>query len=371
MDAVARIRTARRLVVKIGSSLLVDDRSGQLNSAWLTGLVEDFAELKSAGGDVLVVSSGAIALGRRVLGMGSGLLSLEESQAAAAVGQIRLARAYEESLVPHGLVAAQVLLTLDDSEDRRRYLNSRATLQSLLRRNVIPVINENDTIATDEIRFGDNDRLAAQVAVMTNSDLLVLFSDVDGLYDRDPRKSRNAQLVSTITEISTHINQMADDAATITSKGGMKTKVMAARTVTRAGCAMIIARGGRDRPLRALSEGAPCTLFQPQGDPKTARRLWIGSMKTRGELVVDQGAARALNSGKSLLPAGVKGVNGEFTRGEPVAILVEDGALLGQGLVRYNCNEARLIHGRKSAEIADILGYPARSAMVHRDDMAL
>ncbi len=371
MDAVGHIRNSRRVVLKIGSSLVVDASSGTLNSDWLKALMEDVAVLRSLGKDVLIVSSGSIALGRRVLNFGSGPLSLEQSQAAAAVGQIRLARSYEESLVPHGLVAAQILLTLEDSENRRRYLNSRSTLQNLLNLNVVPVINENDTIATDEIRFGDNDRLAAQVAVMTNSDLLVLFSDVDGLYDSDPRRHADAKLVRVVHSITSDIDQMAEDTAAEASKGGMRTKLLAGKTANRAGCAMIIAKGERLRPLEALLEGADCTLFLAQGDPKTARRQWIGSMKPKGSVIVDEGAAKALMSGKSLLPAGVGRIEGEFGRGDPVGILQSDGSMLGQGLVRYTSQEARKINGRKSAEIAEILGYPARSAMIHRDDMAL
>ncbi len=371
MDSIGYIDQSRRIVVKIGSSLLVDSESGQLRSPWLNSLVADSAALRQAGKDVLFVSSGSIALGRQALGFGTGALSLEQSQAAAAIGQIRLARAYEESLAPHGLVAAQILLTLEDSENRRRYLNSRATLVNLLTQGVVPVINENDTIATNEIRFGDNDRLAAQVAVMTNSDLLVLLSDVDGLYEEDPRRNPNAAKVTRVEEISQAINNMAEDTRTGLSKGGMKTKLIAATTATRSGCAMIIARGSGANPIRALRNGGGCTLFVPKGDPATARRQWIGSMKPRGKVLVDLGAVRALRSGKSLLPAGVREVTGDFDRGEPVSIVQDDGPVLGQGLVRYTSIEARAIYGRRSAEVSEILGYPARSAMIHRDDMAL
>ncbi len=371
MESVDHIRHARRVVLKIGSSLLVDARTGNLRQEWLQALVRDVAFLRSEGRKVLVVSSGSIALGRRILGLGTDTLSLEQSQGAAAVGQIRLARAFEETLAPHDLIAAQILLTLEDSEDRRRYLNSRATLENLLSQNVVPVINENDTIATDEIRFGDNDRLAAQVAVMTNADLLILFSDVDGLFDSDPRTNPGARLIPIVNEISSDINQMAGDAGALTSKGGMKTKLMAAKTATRAGCAMIIARGDVTHPVTGLLKGGICTLFLPQGDPKTSRRRWIGSMKPKGNVVVDAGAAKALRSGRSLLPAGVKRVEGAFERGEPVGIVLDGGPLLGQGLVRYTSTEARKISGRRSDEVTAILGYPARSAIIHRDDMAL
>jgi len=371
MDAVSQITNARRAVLKIGSALLVDDQSGNLREDWLKAFIADVAMLKSKGAKILIVSSGSIALGRRLLGLGTGTLSLEQSQGAAAVGQIRLARAYEESLVPHNLVAAQVLLTLEDSENRRRYLNARATVENLLDLGVVPIINENDTIATDEIRFGDNDRLAAQVAVMTSADLLILFSDVDGLHDSDPRQNPNAKLIERVEELSGQVNDMAEDAAAGMSKGGMKTKLMAARTASAAGCTMIIAKGNGAHPVAALLNGGACTLFSPRGDPKKARRQWIGSMKPKGSIVVDAGAAKALCSGKSLLPAGVKRIDGEFGRGEPVSIHLEDGEVLGQGLARYTSNEAKKIHGKRSGEISEILGYPARSAMIHRDDMAL
>ena len=371
MDAVSQISNARRAVLKIGSALLVDDQSGNLREDWLKAFIADVAMLKSKGAKILIVSSGSIALGRRLLGLGTGTLSLEQSQGAAAVGQIRLARAYEESLVPHNLVAAQVLLTLEDSGNRRRYLNARATVENLLDLGVVPIINENDTIATDEIRFGDNDRLAAQVAVMTSADLLILFSDVDGLHDSDPRRNPNAKLIERVEELSGQVNDMAEDAAAGMSKGGMKTKLMAARTASAAGCTMIIAKGNGAHPVAALLNGGACTLFPPRGDPKKARRQWIGSMKPKGSIVVDAGAAKALCSGKSLLPAGMKRIDGEFGRGEPVSIHLEDGEVLGQGLARYTSNEAKKIHGKRSGEISEILGYPARSAMIHRDDMAL
>ena len=371
MDSIDYIGASRRTVLKIGSSLLVDSQTGKLREAWLKAFIADVADLKSKGTKPLIVSSGSIALGRRILALGSGPLSLEQSQGAAAVGQIRLARAYEESLVPHDLVAAQVLLTLQDSEDRRRYLNSRATLENLLDLDVVPIINENDTIATNEIRFGDNDRLAAQVAVMTNADLLVLFSDVCGLYDSDPRRNPQARLIERVDELSGEVDDMAQDTVEEMSRGGMKTKLMAARTATKSGCAMIIAKGSGMHPMEALLGGGVCTLFPPRGDPKAARRQWIGAMKPKGSVVVDAGAANALRSGKSLLPAGVNRIVGEFGRGEPVSIALEDGETLGQGLVRYTSAEARRIQGRRSGEIPGILGSPARSAMIHRDDMAL
>jgi len=365
----APLNDARRLVIKIGSSLLV--ARGSLRADWLNTLAEDIAALKARGGDVVLVSSGSIALGRAALGMTGDSLALEQAQAAAAVGQIRLARAYEEALAPHGLTTAQVLVTLEDSADRRRYLNSRATLEQLLSLGVVPIVNENDTIATDEIRYGDNDRLAAQIAVTIGADTLVLLSDVDGFYSANPRTDASATRFEVIDVITPQIEAMAGDAGSGLSKGGMKTKLWAAKTATGAGCAMAIADGRRAHPIRALADGAPATWFTPKGDPQTARKRWIAAMKPQGEITVDAGAARALGAGKSLLPAGVKSVAGDFGRGDPVAILAPDGARLGQGLTRYTAQEARIIAGHHSREIEALLGYPGRAALIHRDDMAL
>ena len=378
MDAVSEIagaprpdlHAARRLVVKIGSALLVDRASGALREDWLAALAQDLAAARARGTDVIVVSSGSIALGRGALGLAPGPLALEQSQAAAAVGQIRLARAYEAALAPHGLTTAQVLLTLEDSADRRRYLNTRATLTALLGHGALPIVNENDTIATDEIRFGDNDRLAAQVAVTVGADQLVLLSDVDGLYTAPPASDPDARRLDTVPEVTAEIEAMAGDAGSGLSRGGMKTKVWAAKTATAAGCAMAITEGAALRPLSALAEGAPATWFLPQTTPQLARRRWIASMKPRGTLTVDAGAAAALARGKSLLPAGVTRVAGRFGRGEPVAIEGPEGRL-GQGLARYTAEEARAIAGHRSGEIEALLGYPGRAALVHRDDMAL
>lgn len=365
------LAAARRLVVKIGSALLVDAATGALRGDWLRGLAADVAATKACGIDVLLVSSGSIALGRRALGLATGALPLEQSQAAAAVGQIRLARAYEEALAPHGLTAAQVLVTLEDSGDRRRYLNSRNTLATLLGLGVVPIVNENDTIATDEIRFGDNDRLAAQVAVTVGADQLVLLSDVDGLYTANPATDPAATRLDLVTEITPKIEAMAGDPVSGLSKGGMKTKLMAAQVATRAGCAMAITEGARARPLTALAGGAPATWFTAQDDPQTARKRWIAAMKSRGAVTLDAGAVRALGQGKSLLPAGVTHVEGRFGRGDPVAIQGADGARIGSGLIRYTSDEARRILGRRSHEVEQILGYPPRSALIHRDDMAV
>jgi glutamate 5-kinase len=367
----AALSTARRVVVKIGSALLVDPAAGGLKADWLGSLAEDVARMKARGQDVVLVSSGSIALGRGVLGLPPAELALEQSQAAAAVGQIRLARAYEEVLQPHEIITGQVLVTLEDSADRRRYLNSRATLEQLLSLGVVPIVNENDTVATDEIRYGDNDRLAAQVAVTVGADLLVLLSDIDGLYTASPALDPTATRFDRVEKITPDIEAMAGDAGTGLSKGGMKTKLMAAKTATGAGCEMIIALGSTFQPLMSIEEGAAHTLFAAEGDPQAARKRWIASMKPQGRILLDAGAAKALAQGKSLLPAGVTDVSGSFGRGEPVEICDANGAVLGHGLARYTGEEARAIKGHKSDEIEAILGYIGRAALIHRDDMAL
>lgn len=367
----ASLTGARRVVIKIGSALLVDRATGDLRSDWLHGLAQDVAALKAAGADVILVSSGAIALGRGALSLGGGTLSLDEAQAAAAVGQIRLARAYEDALAPHGITSAQILLTLDDSADRRRYLNTRATFAALLARGAVPIVNENDTIATDEIRYGDNDRLAANVAVMAGADICVLLSDVDGLYTANPSQDAGATHLPVVDAITPEIEAMAGDAGSGLSKGGMKTKVMAARTATAAGCAMAITHGAVMRPLHALDAGARATWFTAKLTPQQARKAWIGAMKPKGALRLDAGAAQALERGKSLLPAGVRAVEGAFHRGDPVRLEGPDGQALGIGLSRYSADEARLIQGHHSDEIEGLLGYPGRAALVHRDDMAI
>jgi glutamate 5-kinase len=365
----ASLSAARRLVVKIGSALLVDRARG-LRTEWLGGLAQDVAEARGRGSDVILVSSGSIALGRRVLALGAGTLPLEQQQAAA-VGQIRLARAYEEALAPHGITAAQVLVTLDDTEDRRRYLNARAAFEQMLSFGIVPIVNENDTVATDEIRFGDNDRLAAQIAVTVGADQLVLLSDVDGLYDRDPHLNVDAHHFDIVEKITPEIEAMAGEGISGLSKGGMRTKLMAAKTATAGGCAMAITLGAPQRPLRALAQGARATWFTPGLDPQQARKRWIAAMKPKGRIVVDAGAVRALGQGKSLLPAGVTGVEGRFGRGDPVAILGPAGATLATGLTRYTADEALRIRGRRSSQIEAALGYPGRAALIHRDDMAL
>ncbi|MEM1363515.1 MAG: glutamate 5-kinase [Pseudomonadota bacterium] len=364
------LSTAQRVVIKIGSALLVDHKTG-LRKNWLAGIAADIATLRTAGCEVIVVSSGSIALGRRVLGLSDGALPLEQSQAAAAVGQIRLARAYEEALSPHNIVTAQILVTLDDSNSRRRYLNSRATLKQLLALGAVPIVNENDTIATDEIRYGDNDRLAAQVAATIDADRLVLLSDVDGFYSANPAQDPNATRFDVIDAITREIEAMAGEGVSGLSKGGMVTKLLAARTAMDAGCAMAITMGDRDRPLRHLDAGGAATWFLPKTDPQAARKRWIAAMKAKGIVQVDDGAARALLRGKSLLPAGVSAVLGEFDRGEPVEIEDLRGKTLGRGLICYNADEARAISGHQSGDISAILGYPGRAALIHRDDMVL
>lgn len=363
------VRSAKRLVVKIGSALLVGPAG--LKRDWLVALALDVAEVRARGSDVVLVSSGSIALGRRVLGLPAGALPLEQSQAAAAVGQILLAQAYAEVLGPHGIITAQVLVTLEDTADRRRYLNSRATMETLLGMGVVPIVNENDTVATDEIRFGDNDRLAAQIAVTVGADQLILLSDVDGFYSANPKEDPTAQRFDLVQAITPEIEGMAGDPISGLSKGGMKTKVMAAKTAVAGGCAMAIMEGSVLRPLQALANGAARTWFVPQSDPQVARKRWIAGMKPKGEVRLDAGAVAALQAGKSLLPAGVTAVSGTFGRGDPVDIRGPGGQDLGRGLVRYTVAEARAIAGHRSGEIEAILGYAGRAALIHRDDMAV
>lgn len=369
----APLQSARRLVVKIGSSILVDEAKGEVRRDWLEALTNDVARLHKGGCEVVLVSSGAIRLGRTHLKLPAGVLRLEESQAAAATGQIRLAQAYQEALARHGITVAQLLLTLHDSEERRRYLNARQTMATLLGLGAIPVINENDTVATDEIRFGDNDRLGARVAEMISADTLVLLSDIDGLYTGDPRSNASAKFIPEIREITPEIESMAGAAASALSNGGMVTKLMAGRIAMAAGCRMAIADGRKVGALGALIDGtARCSWFLPEGSPLSARKKWIkGSLKTSGSLVVDDGAVRALSAGKSLLPAGVTAIDGEFKRGDVVDVKDRVGRVLARGLVAYAAEDARRIAGRKSVEIEKLLGFRGRDEMVHRDDLVV
>jgi glutamate 5-kinase len=363
---------ARRIVVKIGSSLLVDREQGRLNAEWLASLAEDVAGLAKAGKQVILVSSGAIALGRHMLGFASGPLELEKSQAAAAVGQVSLAGAYRSVLEAHGLTAAQILLTLGDTEERRRYLNARQTIATLLAHHAVPVVNENDTVATSEIRFGDNDRLSARVASMMSADCLVLLSDIDGLYTAPPGKGVEARRLEEVRAITPEIEAMAGSAGSELSRGGMVTKIEAGKIALSSGTNMVIALGKTMHPLRALSEGAPCTWFLAHSDPVTARKRWIaGQLEPKGSVEIDPGAEKALLSGKSLLPAGVKRVEGAFERGDAVVIRAADGRELGRGLIAYARADTERIIGRKSGEIAAILGHAGRTELVHRDDMVL
>jgi glutamate 5-kinase len=362
----------RRIVVKVGSSLLVDASAGRLQHAWLEALAEDIAALHKEGRDLLVVSSGAIALGRSVLKLPRGALKLEDSQAAAAVGQIALARTWAEVLGRHGITAGQVLVTLGDTEERRRYLNARSTIAKLLEWRSIPVINENDTVATNEIRYGDNDRLAARVATMASADLLVLLSDVDGLYDAPPGESRDAKLIPLVPRITAEIEAMAGASGSELSRGGMQTKIEAAKIATTAGTHMVIASGRITHPLRAIAQGAPCTWFLTPANPVTSRKRWIaGSLEPKGTLTLDAGAVTALRAGKSLLPAGIIRIDGAFERGDAVVIRGPDGAEIGRGLVAYDAGEADKIRGKSSGDIAQILGFDGRAEMIHRDDMVL
>ena len=362
----------RRVVVKVGSSLLVDVRAGRLRESWLASLAADLADFHRGQRDVLVVSSGAIALGRAVLKLASGPLKLEDSQAAAAVGQIALARTWTEALSRHGIIAGQVLVTLGDTEERRRYLNARSTIDTLLQWRAVPVINENDTVATNEIRFGDNDRLAARVATMVSADLLVLLSDIDGLYDAPPDTNAEARHIPRVSRITPEIEAMAGAAGSELSRGGMQTKIEAARIATNAGTHMVIASGGIEHPLRAIAEGARCTWFLTAANPVTARKKWIaGALESKGTLTIDAGAVAALRRGKSLLPAGVVGVEGSFARGDAVIIRGRHGAEIGRGLCAYDADDAQKIKGRSSADIASILGFSGRAEMVHRDDLAV
>jgi glutamate 5-kinase len=371
-DSASPLAQARRIVVKVGSALLVDSETGRINRTWLETLIEDLLRLRKRSQQVILVSSGAIALGRRQLRLAKGPLRLEESQAAAAVGQIRLAHAYKELLESRDVTVAQVLLTLEDSERRRRYLNARATLESLLALGALPVINENDTVATAEIRYGDNDRLAARVAQMAGADCLVLLSDVEGLFTADPNKDPNARFINEVRQITPEIESMAGRSASAVGSGGMTTKILAAKIAVSAGCHMCIAAGHHKHPVRRVEDGARCTWFVPTASPVTARKQWIaGTLRPAGAITIDAGALRALLEGKSLLPAGVVRARGRFERGDTVSVLSADGVEIARGIVAYSDVDAAKIMGRKSSEIEGILGFRGRDEMIHRDDLVL
>jgi glutamate 5-kinase len=365
-------RKAKRLVIKIGSALLTDSETGRVKTDWLAALSDDVAGLKAEGREIVLVSSGAIALGRRMLSLPRGPLRLEESQAAAATGQIALAHAYGEMFRERGMIAAQVLLTLGDTEERRRYLNARSTISTLLALGAVPVVNENDTVATAEIRYGDNDRLAARVGSMISADCVVLLSDIDGLYTAPPQLDADARRLDVVREITPEIEAMAGDAGSELSRGGMVTKLIAAKIAVGAGASLVITSGKALHPLRALGEGVNCTWFLASGTPALSRKRWIaGGLDPRGVITIDDGARAALDAGRSLLPAGVVKVEGNFDRGD--AVIIQDTARreLGRGLIAYARPDAERLIGRKSAEIEGILGYRGRSEMIHRDDMAL
>jgi glutamate 5-kinase len=361
----------RRLVIKVGSTLLVDD-SGQLNRAWLDELADDVAALARDGHEILIVSSGAVAIGSSVLGINKKRARLEDLQAAAAAGQVQLVHAYQEALRRHDIVAAQILLTPDDTEDRRRFLNARRTLAKLLERSVVPVINENDTVATTEIRYGDNDRLAARIAQLVMADALLLLSDVDGFYTADPGTDDNARHIPVVENISDEMLSMAGETRSDVGTGGMSTKVQAARIATHAGCSTIIASGAGAHPVRALQDGAKYTVFQASATPAAARKQWLaGLLEVAGELHLDDGAVKALSDGSSLLPVGVVSVSGNFSRGDVVTLKDASGHEIGRGLAEYSVDEAARLVGLQSDKIESVLGYRGRATMVHRDELVL
>jgi glutamate 5-kinase len=370
--AARRLTDAHRVVIKVGSALLVDAEKGRLNRTWLESFTADVARMAKRGQEVILVSSGSIALGRRHLRLNPGKLRLEESQAAAAVGQIRLAHAYKELLDDHGITVAQILLTFDDTEVRRRYLNARGTLNTLIALGAVPVINENDTVATAEIRYGDNDRLAARVAQMIGADCLVLLSDIDGFYSANPHEDPTAQFIAEVRNITPQIEAMAGGVSSAMGSGGMQTKIVAAKIAVGAGCHLCIARGAHQHPLKRIEDGERCTWFVPSSTPVAMRKQWIaGSLKPAGAIRVDEGAVRALMSGKSLLPAGITGAAGSFGRGDTISILGPDGLEIARGICAYSDVDTARIMGRKSGEIEALLGFRGRDEMVHRDDLVL
>jgi glutamate 5-kinase len=366
------LKKFRRILVKVGSSLLIDSDAGEVRTGWLTALAADIAKLHGEGRELLIVSSGSIALGRSRLKLPRGPLKLEESQAAAAVGQIALARIWSEVLGNHGIGSGQILVTLQDTEERRRYLNARSTIAKLLEWRAVPIINENDTVATNEIRYGDNDRLAARVATMTSVDLLILLSDIDGLYDSPPAANPHAKFIPIVESVTSEIEAMAGAAGSELSRGGMRTKIEAAKIATTAGTHMLIASGKIEHPLRAIADGGRCTWFLTPANPVTARKRWIaGSLEPKGTLTIDAGAVSALRAGKSLLPAGVIRVDGQFARGDAVVVRGPDAREIGRGLIAYDADDAERIKGRSSGDVMTILGVSGRSEMIHRDDLVI
>ena len=370
----ASLDTSARLVIKIGSAILIEGGNGALRQNWLDSLCQDIATLKSAGKEIVIVSSGAIALGRARLGLQGRKLSLAEKQACAAAGQSLLTRAYERALAPHGITTAQALLTLNDTESRRRWLNARSTLETLLSLGAIPIINENDTVATDEIRYGDNDRLAARTAQMLGADILILLSDINGLYTADPRSDSTAKHMPLIKTLSDDVMAMGGGVNKVAAvgSGGMATKLAAAKIATQAGCRMCIMDGRDNSPLKRLQNGEQCSWLEPESNPKKARRQWIGgTLKPRGVIVIDGGAAKALTKGKSLLAAGVTSITGSFSKGDAVSVCNEAGAEIARGLIAYDAADAIKILGLKSKDILKILGYDNGAAIIHRDNLVM
>ncbi len=365
-------QNAKRIVIKIGSALLVDEETGRLRQEWIYSLIEDIARLRHEGKEVILVASGSKALGRNELGLEPGTLTLDQAQAAAAIGQISLAHTFKALFQNHDIKAAQVLLTISDTEDRRRYLNARDTINTLVDFGVIPVVNENDTVATNEIRYGDNDRLSARVASMVEADVLLIFSDIDGLYTAPPHLDANAEHIPEVVQITPEIEAMAGGTGSSFSSGGMVTKIMAAKIAVASACHMVIASGQGANPITALLNNAKATWFLSSADPLTARKSWIaGSLDVKGVLTIDLGAERALKEGNSLLPAGVTNSSGDFDRGDIIAIKNEAGEIIGHGLSSYDQTDTIQIIGKQSSEIKSILGYTGRNELVHRDNMAL
>lgn len=365
-------QNAKRIVIKVGSALLVDESSGQLRQEWIYSLIEDIARLKYEGKEIILVASGSKALGRHELGLEPGSLTLDQAQAAAAIGQISLAHTFKALFQNHQLKIAQVLLTISDTEDRRRYLNARDTINTLVELGAIPVVNENDTVATNEIRYGDNDRLSARVASMAEADVLLILSDIDGLYTAPPHKDKKAKHIAEVPQITPEIEAMAGGTGSSFSSGGMVTKIMAAKIAVAAACHMVIASGKGANPITALLNDAKSTWFLSSADPLTARKSWIaGSLDVKGELMIDQGAEKALFAGNSLLPAGVTSSTGEYNRGDVIVIKNQAGEILAHGLSSYDQSDTVQIIGKQSSEIKSILGHSGRTELVHRDNMAL
>ena len=367
-----QILNATTIVIKIGTSILIDPISNTLKNNWLNSLLDEIAILKKNGKNIIIVSSGSIALGKSLLNLNINNMKLDDSQASAAVGQIRLVQTYDKILKKYNINTAQILLTSDDSQNRRRYLNVRSTFKSLLKLGIIPIVNENDTVATDEIKFGDNDRLAAQVALITEANLLILLSDIDGLYEKDPNLNPNTKHIPVINEVTKKMLNMATQTTSKNSKGGMITKLEAAKIAMNCGCEMIIANGLNYFPLTNFScDNGKYTKFLPRNDVKTLRKQWILSIKTKGKLFIDKGAIQALINHKSLLPAGVINSIGNFERGDAVEIISEDNEKVGQGLSGYSNLDVHKIKGCKTNEIEEKLGHPARVALIHTDDLVL